>query len=114
MVNVEVEVPVNPPSSRIFTTYVPGVADDEIARLQVSLVVVPDVEIPVHWICWVPEADRIRFAEIILLKFWPFTVRVTDSPRSLLVGLMLEIVGDAAPIVNALIMEVDWPSGFVT
>jgi hypothetical protein len=48
------------------------------------------------------------------LKFCPFTVRVNDSSRSLLVGEILEIVGVAAPTVNAPGSEVAWPSGFVT
>jgi hypothetical protein len=112
-VKVEPEVPATPPSPIIFTTYVSDFADEEIARLHVSFVDDPPFEIPVQGICW-ESAEPTRITERILARFCPLTVRVTDSPRSPLVGLKLEIVGDAAPIVNAPGSEVDWPPGFVT
>jgi hypothetical protein len=112
-VKVELEVPATPPSPMTFTTYVSDVADEEIARVQVSFVDDPPFEIPVQGICW--ESDEpTRMTERTLAKFCPLRVRVTDSPRSPLVGLKLEMVGDAAPIVNAPGSEVAWPSGFVT
>ena len=51
---------------------------------------------------------------MIVFKFWPLMVRVSDAPRFALMGFTLVITGGAAPRVNALIMEANWPSGFVT
>ena len=112
MANVDVDVPEVSSDVIILTVYAPIVAESGIARVQVRPVDV-GVDRPVQGTCCEPS-DESRVTANALPKFCPLIERETDAPRPPLVGLKLEITGEAAPIVNALIMDVDWLSGFVT
>jgi hypothetical protein len=66
-----------------------------------------------HWI-WVDSSEDHRVTADTSVNCCPLRVRVNDWPGVPLVGLILLIVGDAAPIVNALIRDMDCPSGLMT
>jgi hypothetical protein len=113
MVNVEVDAPEVPSDVKTLTVYGPGVAESGIERVQLRPVDV-GVDRLAHGIV-VELPDEIRVTENALTKFCPVTENAIEvAPRLALVGLKLEITGDAAPMVTALLREADLPSGLIT
>jgi hypothetical protein len=114
MAKVDVEVPEVPSDVITLTVYapvvkVPGiVANEQVTPVEVG------VERLAQGTCCVPSADT-RVIAMVSAKFCPVIEKETEvAPREALVGLKLEITGDAAPMVNAFIMDADWLSGFFT
>jgi hypothetical protein len=114
MAKVEVEVPDVSSDVITLTVYAPVVKESGIvAKVQVTPVDV-GVERLAQGTCCEPSDDT-RVIANVSAKFCPVIEKATEvAPREALVGLKLEITGDAAPMVNAFCREADWLSGFVT
>ena len=112
MVNDEVSDPVVPSEVITWTLYTPGVAESGIARVQL-IEVDPLTAGFVQGIC-VNPSEETRFTSCAFVKVCPLRVRVYEDPGFPLVGVILLIVGDARPMVNALISDMDCPSGLMT
>jgi hypothetical protein len=114
MVKVEVEVPDVSSEVITLTVYAPVVnVSGIVAKVQVTPVDV-GVDRLAQGTCCEPSDDT-RVIASVSAKFCPVIEKATEvAPREALVGLKLEITGDAAPMVNAFCIVVDWLSGFVT
>jgi len=114
MVKVEVEVPDVSSEVITLTVYAPVVnVSGIVAKVQVTPVDV-GVDRLAQGTCCEPSDDT-RVIANVSAKFCPVIEKATEvAPRSALVGLKLEITGDAAPMVNAFCRVVDWVSGFAT
>ena len=114
MAKVEVEVPEVSSDVITLTVYAPVVkVSGIVANVQVTPVDV-GVDRLAQGTCCEPSDDT-RVIAMVSAKFCPVIEKATEvAPRSALVGMKLEITGDAAPMVNAFCIVVDWLSGFVT
>jgi hypothetical protein len=106
MAKVDVEVPDVSSDVITLTVYAPVVIESGIERTQVTPVDV-GVDRLAQGTCCEPSDDT-RVIAHVSAKFCPVIEKATDvAPRSALVGLKLEITGDAAPMVNAFCRVVD-------
>jgi hypothetical protein len=114
MAKVDVDVPDVSSDVITLTVYAPVV---KVSGIVVNVQVTPvdvGVERLAQGTCREPS-DDIRVIATVSAKFCPVIEKETEvAPREALVGLKLEITGDAAPMVNAFIMDADWLSGFIT